>query len=244
MRSLRETVVRLPYRAFLPQSQQVWVVDEAERVQRPMRRIHPAGLFEAICPISESFSERRYCLRVATDSGQVLTMHDPYCFEPLLTDLDFYLFAEGKHLDAYKKMGAQLATSRRGRREFRRVGAQRRERQHRRRLQWLGWPPARHAQAHSGGVWELFIPGVGAGGIYKFRVKSCWGDVADRCDPYGFAAELPPRTARTSRDSKTTSGTTEWMNLRAASNPTDQPFAVYEVHLGSWSKIQNACMAG
>jgi len=96
-------------RAYLPTAEQAWVIPAcppqsaigtgvADTLSRPMRRIHPAGLYEAILP-STGF-HRSYQLRIAGEQGQVITTHDPYAFEPYLTDFDRYLIGEGRHYNA------------------------------------------------------------------------------------------------------------------------------------------------
>ena len=133
--------------------------------QRPMRRIHPAGLFEAICPASEFNGSGRYLLRVADEGGKKSVMHDPYAFPHLLTDYDLHLLNEGTPLaDATSKLGAQLRTiDGVDGRELRRLGAQRHERQRRRRLQRLGRPPPPDAQAHPQRLLGTVHPGPGRG---------------------------------------------------------------------------------
>ncbi len=95
-------------RAFLPAAEQAWVIEAEQAVSRPMRRIHPAGLYEAILP--EQGFQRGYQLRIAGERGQVITTHDPYAFDSYLTDFDRYLIGEGRHWNAYEKLGAQLRT--------------------------------------------------------------------------------------------------------------------------------------
>ncbi len=137
-------------RAYLPNSQQAWVVDAAHSRLQPMRRIHPAGLYEAICPMPQDQANNQYLLRVADNAGTQSMSYDPYAFPPLLTDFDLYLLGEGRHWSSYSKLGAQLRTvDDVDGRQFRRLGPQRHRRQHHRRLQRLGWPPASDAQAHS-----------------------------------------------------------------------------------------------
>ena len=82
----------LAVRTFLPNSAQAWVVDDAQgRPDRPMRRIHPAGLYEAICPLDEPTSATSYRLLAADERGERTMMHDPYAFSPSLTEYDLYL---------------------------------------------------------------------------------------------------------------------------------------------------------
>src|SRR5882724_12175986 len=100
----------LAVRAFLPGSAQAWVVDAVQGLPQPMRRIHPAGLYEAICPLNSDAQNHRYQLRVAEERGPEKMMHDPYAFPPLLSEFDLHLLAEGKHWTSYRKLGAQLRT--------------------------------------------------------------------------------------------------------------------------------------
>jgi 1,4-alpha-glucan branching enzyme len=226
-------------RAFLPESAQAWIVDETHSaVPRPMRRIHPAGLYEAICPLPESGQpQQRYLLQVADSSGNRATMHDPYSFPQLLTDYDLHLLNEGTHWRSYEKLGAQLrtidgvdgvnfavwapnATS------VSVIG------------DFNGWDGRRHPlRKHiPGGFWELFVPGLGDGTLYKYQVRH-HGEVYEKSDPYGFAAELPPRTAsKVCQLDRYHWHDGEWMNRRVQTNGLDAPMSVYEVHLGSWRR--------
>jgi 1,4-alpha-glucan branching enzyme len=228
----------LAVRAFLPESTQAWLIDPLHQSSRPMRRVHPAGLYEAICPLGEGTPRRPYQLRFADETGAMNTTHDPYYFEPYLTDFDLHVFGEGKLLRCYEKFGAQV-------REIDGVTG----------VNFAVWAPnaqsvsivgdfnkwdgRRHPLRHhpSGGVWELFIPGMQPGEKYKFRVKTRWGEVVDKTDPYGFAAELPPCTASIVTDlSRFRWHDEAWMRRRASLNQLEQPISVYEVHLGSWRR--------
>ena len=81
-----------------------------------MRRIHPAGLFEAICPTdsipvgTNGNGSGKYMIRVSEEDGKKTDMHDPYAFPHILTDYDLHLLNEGTHWDCYNKLGAQLRT--------------------------------------------------------------------------------------------------------------------------------------
>ena len=116
----------LAVRAYLPEAQRAWVVDPAHGVTRPMRRIHPAGLYEAVveerthrtekqsltstAPCSPLPAPCSYQLRVTYKSGETHTMHDPYAFPPMMGELDLHLLGEGQHWKSYEKLGAQLRT--------------------------------------------------------------------------------------------------------------------------------------
>ncbi|HVW35693.1 MAG TPA: hypothetical protein VHB99_00240 [Pirellulales bacterium] len=155
-------------RAFLPHTAQAWVVDRAHAETRPMRRIHPAGLFEAICPLDESAPSNRFLLQTADTSGNRETMHDPYAFPHLLTEYDLHLLNEGTHWHSYQKLGAQLRTI---------EGVEG--------VNFAVWAPNASAVSVIGdfnqwdarrhpmrkhipsGFWELFVPGLSEGTIYK-----------------------------------------------------------------------------
>ncbi|HVU87810.1 MAG TPA: 1,4-alpha-glucan branching protein GlgB [Pirellulales bacterium] len=229
----------LAVRAYLPHSAQAWVVDPAQApgVPQPMRRIHPAGLFEAICPLPANGSANKYLLQTTDESGNRTSMHDPYAFPNVLTEYDLYLLSEGTHWRSYDRLGAQLRTV---------DGVQG--------VNFAVWAPnatsvsvigdfnnwdgRRHPMRKHipSGFWELFVPGLGEGTLYKYRVKH-GGEVFEKSDPYGFAAELPPRTA-----SKVVSldryqwADRDWMTRRQDINKFDAPLSFYEVHLGSWRR--------
>src|SRR5690606_32436937 len=182
----------LAVRAYLPHTEQVWLVHPPhnggrQQGSQPMRRIHAAGLYEAICPVSDPALTTSYQLRVVDQGGRQSTMHDPYAFPPLLTDYDLHLLGEGTHWQSYTKLGAHLRT----------VGG----------IEgvnfavWApnaqgvsvvgdfnGWDGRRHPMRKHipGGIWELFVPGLGESAFYKFRVKQAGGEEIDKADPYGF----------------------------------------------------------
>ena len=178
-------------------------------------------------------------LRVTDHRGDQTTMHDPYAFPPLLTEYDLYLLGEGKHWHAYNKLGAQLRDGERRRwRELRGVGAERT----RRRVCWAistAGTARRHPMRKHipGGVWELFVPGLGEGTIYKYRVKNPCGEEIDKSDPIGFGAEVPPRTASKVYDLSRYQWHDEaYMLNRPSFQALDKPINIYEVHLGSWRR--------
>src|SRR5687767_13606 len=94
----REGRKMLAVRAFLPDTRQAWVVEPGHASGRPMRRIHPAGLYEALCPLDamtrlhDSQTLPPYQLRTLDAAGEVKTLHDPYAFPPLLSDFDLHVF--------------------------------------------------------------------------------------------------------------------------------------------------------
>ena len=155
----------------------------------------------------------------------------------MLTDYDLHLLGEGRHWKSYEKLGAQLhvvdgvagvhfAVWAPNAESVSVVG------------DFNGWDGRRHAMVKRipAGIWELFVPGLGAGTLYKYRVHAA-GGFGDRADPYGFGAEVPPRTASRVVDLTVHRWQDdEWMAQRAARNALSAPLNVYEVHLGSWRR--------
>jgi 1,4-alpha-glucan branching enzyme len=228
----------LAVRAYLPHSSQAWVVDPAHSgVVQPMRRIHPAGLYEAICPPPNGNGKRRYQLCVAEEGGKKTTMYDPYSFSPLLTDYDRHLLNEGRHFRSYEKLGAQIRTID----EVEGVNF----------TVWApnatgvsvvgdfnAWDGRRHPMRKHipSGFWELFIPGLGEGTLYKYQIRH-YDHVFEKSDPCGFAAEVPPRTASKVVDlNRFHWHDREWITRRQENDWLSQPLSFYEVHLGSWRR--------
>lgn len=236
-------------RSYLPEAQAAWI--ETDGVRRPMRQLHPAGFFEAICEGEVDAgaqsgqdagaapnSTSRYRIQMTNQSGEVVDMQDPYAAPSIFTDFDRYLIGEGRHHELYLRMGAQVRTV-----------------DHVEGVNFSVWAPnAKSVQIvgdfngwdgrdHSArvlehlGIWELFIPGAKAGDKYKFRVQSQHGEWVDKSDPMGFAAELPPLTASVVSDlSNYEWSDSEWIERRENWNAMESPMNVYEVHLGSWQK--------
>lgn len=226
----------LAVRAFLPKAKQAWVIHSAHAGSSPMRRIHPAGLFEAVCPLPQNALEEPYQLRIDEDNGDRMTVHDPYSFPSLFTEFDFYLFGEGNHTRIYDKLGAQIREIKGVRGVNFAVWAP-----NARGISVIGdfneWDSRRHPMKKHipNGIWEIFVPGLNAGEKYKFRMKQANGDIVEKQDPYGFATELPPRTASIVVDPTQYQWSDQrWVEQRQKSNYLNQPISVYEVHLGSW----------
>ncbi len=242
----------LAVRAFLPEANRAWVVDPAHGAERPMRRIHPAGLYEAVVEdrvLNDADSHGQanskatppYQLRVNYKSGETVTMHDPYAFAPMLTDYDLHLLGEGTHWRSYERLGAHLRTVDGVTGVNFSVWAPNAEN-----IAVIGefnmWDRRSHMMRKHlpSGVWELFIPGVTEGKQYKYAVKHRGGHVIEKCDPYAFAAEVPPRTANivTNLD-KYQWNDSEWMANRTERQDLDTPMSIYEMHLGSWRRDPN-----
>lgn len=186
---------------MLPQAAGVTIV--AGGRGSAMKRIHPGGIWE----VHLRHDPEDYRSELELQRGGNETVEDPYRFGPLLSDFDVHLHNEGTLYEAWKTMGAHL-TELAGLRGARfAVWAP-----HAEMVSVAGdfnqWDPHRHPmRRRDGGIWEIFIPGVYAGQIYKYFVRSqIYGAHGLKCDPYGFASESPPSRARSSGTSRPTAG--------------------------------------
>jgi 1,4-alpha-glucan branching enzyme len=226
-------------RAFLPEAAAVVLLpEEPVPAPVPMKRVHAAGLFEAA--LRGSPEKLRYRLRVTDRSGAVTDRHDPYAYPCSLTDFDLHLFAEGRHYRAYDMMGAHLLCVE-GVSGVRFVVWA----PNALRVSVVGdfnnWDGRLHAMRNRGstGLWELFIPDILEGSAYKYEIRARDQETPFlKADPYAFAAELRPKTASIVRSlSGYTWGDRAWMDARAKREPLSAPWALYEVHLGSWRRV-------
>lgn len=226
-------------RAFLPEAVEVTLLPgQTGRSPVPMKLVHPEGVFEARW---EGHSlGTQYQFRIVDHQGKATQRHDPYAFSPLISEFDLHLFGEGKLYKAYEKLGAQPCTHQGVRGVNFAVWAP-----NGKRVSVVGdfneWDGRRHPMRSRGGagIWELFIPDVNEGMVYKFEILPQNGDAPFlKADPYASSGELRPKTASIVRD---LSGYEwqdgEWMNARQCRDPLAQPWAIYEVHLGSWRRV-------
>jgi 1,4-alpha-glucan branching enzyme len=220
-------------RVFRPDVAQVVVLERDGAGSWPAVRVHPQGLFEAVLGDRGPFA---YELEITTHTGQVSRVRDPYSFWPLLSGYDQYLLNEGSHLRAYDKLGAHVRTVDGCAGVYFAVWAPAA-----RRVSVVGdfnqWDGRRHPMRSLGaaGVWEIFIPDLGEGALYKYELTTAQGELALKCDPYGFGTEVPPRTASVVRRLDTLEwGDAAWLEQRAAGDLLTRPVSIYEVHAGSW----------
>ena len=226
-------------RCFLPEANGVaLLLSERNRQPIPMTRLHEAGLFEATVP--GPLGTNPYRLRVTDYAGRVSERHDPYAFPPLLTDFELHLFAEGTFFKAYETMGAHFRTVQSIAGVHFVVWAPNAAR-----VSVVGdfneWDGRRHPMTNRGatGLWELFIPELTDGTLYKYEIRSRHHDAPLlKADPYAVASELRPRTASIVRALTPYRWKDQsWMTARAQQDPLATPLSIYEVHLGSWMRI-------
>jgi 1,4-alpha-glucan branching enzyme len=215
---------------------------DAERVEAVIGRRKPlalektdsAGLFEVFVPRIKKVPA--YKLNVHR-GGEEIAIRDPYSFPSTVGELDLHLFAEGRHEQIYNKLGAHVT----------KIGAVKG-------VAFAVWAP--HASGVSvvgdfnnwdgrfhqmrrlpdSGVWELFIPDLGPGALYKFEIHRQGNLPFLKADPYAQFTEVPPDTSSIVYQSTYKFRDAKWMKARAGREHFRQPLSIYEVHFGSWRR--------
>jgi 1,4-alpha-glucan branching enzyme len=222
-------------RTFRPDAESVEVV-LGRKLPQPMARTHPSGLFEVL--IRDVMDAPSYRFIVHKLNGEAATVRDPYSFPPTLGELDLHLFGEGRHEAIYQKLGAHL----------RRVGNVSG-------VSFAVWAPQAEGVSVVGnfndwngrlhqmrtlggsGVWELFIPGLEPGAMYKYEIKAPGQNPFLKADPYAVLMEVPPDTSSIVYESNFRFRDQKWLNRRAKKEHFRQPLSIYEVHFGSWRRV-------
>jgi 1,4-alpha-glucan branching enzyme len=195
------------------------------------------GVFSAVRPDAD----RTMDYRVLTTWGDGIEHEsdDPYRFAPTLGEIDLHLVNEGRHEQLWTVLGARVQTYQGPMGEVtgtsfavwaprakavRVIG------------DFNGWDGRVHPMRMLGnsGVWELFVPGVGAGSVYKYEIRGADDVIRAKADPMARRTEVPPNTGSVVDDSQHVWADDDWMAKRQETNPHTGPMSVYEVHLGSW----------
>ena len=184
---------------------------------------------------------KNYVFETTYEDGSTVTLADPYAFEPQISDMDIYLFAEGKHYEIYEKLGAHPMKLNGVEGTYFAVWAP-----NARRVSVVGdfnmWDGALHPMNMMGpsGIHELFILGVKEGAVYKFQILTRFDELIYKADPYGNCCQFRPDNASVVVDlGKHKWKDTSWIEKRQHTKRTDslrKPMAIYEMHLGSWKK--------
>ena len=223
-------------RAFLPGAEAVTVVERGGKQARvALAKLDPAGLFAGTIPGRKAHFAYDFEL---TKGEHTWTQGDPYRFLPTVGDLDLHLSGEGNHRRLYNVLGAHP----------RRLGEVEG-------ISFAVWAPSARGVSLIGnfndwhtrslplralgasGIWELFMPGLVPGEVYKYAIRGADWVETQRADPVGFQSELRPKTASVVADLDRHEWTdASWMTARAADTPTAAPMSIYEVHLGSWQR--------
>ena len=218
-------------RALRPAAAGVRAVVDGDAVT--LEQVHPGGVFEGVVEGAEL--PLAYRLEVDYPDIGTVEIDDPYRFGPTIGDLDLHLIGEGRHEELWDRLGAHV-------RELDGVLG----------TSFAVWAPAaravsvvgdfNHWDAHlhpmrslgASGIWELFIPGVGDGAVYKYEILTQDGEIRLKADPIAFATEVPPKTASVVHRSAHVWQDEDWLAARREARPMAGPMSIYEVHLGSW----------
>jgi 1,4-alpha-glucan branching enzyme len=214
----------------------VYWEDESPEQARPLVEMHPSGVFEGTVNFRRPIMP--YRLRITYRNGKEATKYDPYYFGPQITEFDRYLFGQGNHHCIYWKLGAHPAT--RDGLEGTRFAVWA---PNAKRVSVVGdfnfWDGRRHAMQllAQSGIWELFIPGVKPGALYKYEILTPQGSLVLKSDPYGFQMQLRPENASVVADITAYQwNDAAWIEQRTKWDPLRAPISIYELHPGSWRR--------
>ncbi|MEN8259531.1 MAG: 1,4-alpha-glucan branching enzyme, partial [Pseudomonadota bacterium] len=232
-------------RAVLPFAHQAYVHVHAEQetVWFEMKRLCDEGLWQAVVPVGSV--DKGYSIHVIDEAGCHYDLLDPYAFNfSHISARDKTLFAEGNHYRIYEILGAH-------KRDFDGVAG----------VSFAVWAPSAKAVSVVGtfnrwdgrshpmrrisesGVWELFVPGIDNGELYKFEIQPQSGSGFLKSDPFAFYMETAPDTASIVYEIKDIYQwhDDDWLQKRGSVNLWRSPISIYEVHLASWMKGPQNC---
>jgi 1,4-alpha-glucan branching enzyme len=222
-------------RVFRPGASAITVVQEDGNKKHSMDPAGPDGYYELFLPRRKKAF--RYTLEVTYTDGSAAVLEDPYRFNSLVSDFDLQLWGEGNHSRAYEFMGSHPKEVDGVKGVHFVVAAPSASR-----VSVVGpfnnWDGRLYPMRKliDQGIWEIFIPGLQSGDIYKYEIKSPSGSIPFlKADPYAFASEKRPKTASIISDITGFEwDDDDWVNRR--SQLLDKPVSIYEVHLGSWKR--------
>ena len=226
-------------RALHPKAESMEVRTAPDGSWQPMRQVHPGGIFEFAASGPDQQVPDAYVLRARGSDGHTWEYEDPYRFPLQITEFDLYLHGEGTHFRTYLRMGAHPMTLEGVDGVHFAVWAPNAVR-----VsvvgdfnQWDGRVHPMQRRADSG-LWEIFLPGMRPGTVYKYELKGPGEFLGLKADPYAFAAEMRPQTASVVWDhSRYDWNDRDWMKERRTRKWHLEPVSVYEVHLSSWRRL-------
>ena len=220
-------------RTFNPHAEAMQLIIDGEAID--MYKMREEGLFEITVPRAEPFD---YWLEATFYNDTTHRFKDPYRFLPQLSADDRYLFNNGTHYKIYDRLGAHPTTIDGISGVLFRVWAP-----NARRVSVIGdfntWDGRVHQMRvlDQSGIWELFIPGLNSGEIYKYEIKTRDMAILEKSDPYQLFGELRPKSASIVWDlADYRWQDEEWLKTRKENSHLDEPMSIYEVHLGSWRR--------
>ena len=205
-------------------------------------KLRPEGFFEATWPSNQPTAPEAgsYKIQGRTHRGDPFELYDPYSFPYLISEFDLHLMGEGRHYDTYEKLGAHIRIVAGISGVHFAVWAP-----SARRVSLVGnfndWDGRIHPMRPRGssGIWELFIPELKEGAIYKYEIVGPQNNVLPlKADPYGFSSEVRPATGSVVASLDTYRwNDSEWLANRAQKDWLNSPISTYEVHLGAWRRV-------
>jgi 1,4-alpha-glucan branching enzyme len=225
-------------RALLPGVKQVEIqpVHEINKPKFELKRIAKTDVFEGVTQLASAVYA--YDLVITNHQGLTRRTRDAYSFLPTLGEADLFLFGKGDERKIYDKLGAQLRTIDGVHGASFAVWAPNAQR-----VSVVGdfnnWDGRFHPMRLLGasGVWEIFIPGVGQGALYKFEIRDAHGNIKLNTDPFGFFFEVAPKQSAIVWDTKKFQWNDDtWLKKRRERDALRSPMSIYEVHVGSWQK--------
>jgi 1,4-alpha-glucan branching enzyme len=224
---------------YRPHAEKVCVVSPTGKNRDEMECLSDGvyGFYSA----KKKYKGTKYRIETTYQDGTTVVTADAYAFNSQITDFDTYLFAEGKHYDVYEKFGAHPMTIDGVKGTYFAVWAP-----HARRVSVVGdfnmWDGALNPMQmmQTSGIYELFIPDVAPGAVYKYQILTRDGEILYKADPYGNQCQVRPDNANVVADLTGYKWKdTDWIeNRKQQTRETElkKPMAIYECHLGSWKK--------
>ena len=228
--------IKTAIRTYQPQARFVRGESIDGEIEFDFVKLGDTGFFEAI--LDTEFKPFFYNLVIKQDDGNEYKLTDPYAFQPVLSEFDRHLIATGTHYELYRKLGANLV-----------------EHQGFKGVQFAVWAPnakavsvvgnfnswdgRRHQMRMLGssGIWEIFIPNLGEGELYRFEVHGADGNLHVKVDPLAKLSEVRPATASiTTHLDGYEWGDDLYMKTHWATKVFGSPMNIYEVHAGSWRR--------
>ena len=220
-------------RIYDPAAEKVFILADGQKF--PAEKVAGAGLFVVTFPGRKKHFD--YVVEKHFEGGEVFASEDPYHFLPGIGEMDMYLFNSGEHHKVYEVMGAHPHKMGTVDGVLFAVWAPNAER-----VSVIGdfncWDGRRNMMRLMGssGIWELFIPSLQPGDIYKYEIRTQTGDILTKLDPYAQRTELRPHNAGRIPSAEPYPWTdAEWLERRGKTNILESPVNIYEVHLASWS---------
>mgnify|MGYP000631790103 FL=1 len=224
---------------YRPYAEKVCVVSPTGKNREEMECL--AEGFYGFYSAKKKYKGTKYRIETTYQDGTTVVTADAYAFDSQITEFDTYLFAEGKHYDVYEKFGAHPMTIDSVKGTYFAVWAP-----HARRVSVVGdfnmWDGALNPMQmmQTSGIYELFIPDVAPGAVYKYQILTRDGEILYKADPYGNQCQVRPDNANVVADLTGYKWKdTDWIeNRKQQTRETElkKPMAIYECHLGSWKK--------